>query len=353
MTIEKFNKIFIGVILVAVFAYVLNILNIAFFANDFSQITSQLQTLAGAIPNRDAQQINSILEFLNNSANVVRMLLVTLTVAAGIASVIGLFLIKLFADRVPKYNSIFSNSGLIITALATIYMQFKLMPTFTGLISLILILATISMIAAAAFYLVRGTIGIYKIITSDEFKATDIAMEFGKVLSFIFIFFTGATIAIKISAYVAVSVVVQEIDLASVIDVMNYVDVDWNTIIPPVILSSGIITADKINLFINNLVDQYVLGYTSTVIQNIILSLSRSIIFNNIVAYISALVSAGAILYSAKNKFEYRNYVAIALMTTLAVIGFVYIGGLIINILSIGLVICIALIVLDIVKQAK
>lgn len=353
MTIEKFNKIFTGIIIVTIFAYVLNILNLSFFANDFSQITSQLQMLAGVIPNSDAQQINSVFDFLNNSASVIRTLLVTLTALSGVASVIGLILIKLFANRVQKYKSIFSFSGLIITAIVTLYIQFKLMPSFNGLFSLILIIATILMIVAAAIYLVLGAIGIYRIVMSDQFKATDIAFEFAKVLSFIFIFYTGAQIAIQISFYSIISVLVKEIDLAAFIDVMNYIQIDWNSIIPPAILSSGLITGDKIDIIINNFADKYILGYTSTLIQNIILSFSRSIIFDTLIAYISSIVSAAAILYTVKNKFDYRSYVAIALMTTLAVISFVYIGGLLINVLSIGLLVCIGLIVLDLVKQAE
>lgn len=353
MTIQKLNKLFIGVIAITIFAYVLNIVDLSFFANDFTQVTSQIQRIAGFIPDQDVQRINSILDFLNNSVDVIKTFLITVSVLAGIASIIGLFLIKLFADRVEKYKSIFSYSGLIITAAATIYVQLKLIPSFDGLISLILILATFLMLAISVVYVVVGIVGIYKLVMSDDFKASALAFDFAKVLSFIFIFYTIVIIATRVSLYMSVVVLVQEIDLAALIDVMNYIDIDWTTIIPPVILSTGIVTNDSINLVINNLADQYILSYASNIIQNIVLSFSRSIIFNNIVAYISLLITGVGILYTAQNKFEYRNYIAIGLMATASIVGFVYIGGLLINLLAIGFVACIALIIVDILKHSK
>lgn len=353
MTIEKLNKLFIGVIIVTVFAYVMHIIDLSLFANDFTQITSQIQMIAGFIPDQSVQQINSVIEFLNNSAGVIRTLLVTLAVLSGVASVIGLFLIKLFADRVAKYKTIFGYSGLIITAAATLYMQFKLFPTFSGLISLILIFATALMMIAAAVYIVLGVLGIYRIVMDEQFEVTDIAFDFAKVLSFIFIFYTVVIIGTKIALYMSVTVLVQEIDLASLIDVMNYIQIDWTTVLPPVLLSTGIITGDSIDLVINNLADQYILSYASTFIQNIVLAFSRSIIFNNIVAYISALFAGAAIMYTATKDYKYRHYAAIGLMVTISVIGFVYIGGLLVDILALGFVACIALIILDIFKQYR
>lgn len=353
MTMEKLNKIFIGVIVVTVFAYILNIVDLSFFANDFTQITSQIQMIAGFIPDQEVQNINSIIDVLNNTAGVVRSLLVIISVLSGLATVIGLFIIKVFADRVTKYKSVFGYSGLIIAAAATLYMQYHLLPSFNGLISMILIAATILIIIMSIIYIIIGAIGIYKVVISDDFKANQLSFDIAKVLSFIFVFYTVAIIATRISLYMSAVALVKEIDLGALIDVMNYINVDWESYIPQAILSTGVISNDSINLVVNNLADQYVLSYASTFVQNIILNVSSSVIFNNIVAYVSAFAAGVGILYTAQTSFDYKNYVAIALMVTLAIIGFVYIGGLLINLLAIGFVVCVALICLDIFKQFK
>lgn len=353
MTMEKLNKIFIGVIVVTVFAYILNIVDLSFFANDFTQITSQIQMIAGFIPDQEVQNINSVIDIMNNTAGVVRSLLVTISVLSGLATVIGLFIVKVFADRVTKYKSFFGYSGLIITAGATLYMQYRLFPSFNGLISMILIAATMLIMIMSVIYIIIGVVGIYRVIMSDDFKANQLAFDLAKVLSFIFVFYTVAIIATRISLYMSVVVLVKEIDLAALIDVMNYINIDWESYIPQAILSTGVVSNDSINLVVNNLADQYVLSYASTFIQNLILNLSSSVIFNNIVAYVSGFAAGVGILYTAQTNFDYKNYVAIALMVTVAVIGFVYIGGLIINLLAIGFVVCIALICLDIFKEFK
>lgn len=353
MTIEKLNKIFIGVIFVTIFAYVLNVIDLSFFANDFTQVTSQIQLIANFIPDQEVQNINSVIDIMNNTAGVIRSLLITISVLSGIASIIGLFIIKIFADRVSKYKSFFSYSGLIIASAATAYIQYRLFPSFNGLVSMILIFATIAIIVISLVYIAIGIHGIYKVVMSDVFKASQLAFDVAKVLSFIFVFYTFAIIATRISLYMSLVVLVKEIDLAALIDVMNFININWESYIPEAILSTGIVSNDSINLVINNLADQYLLSYASTFVQNLVLNISRSIVFNNIVAYVSGLTAGLAILYTAKTKFEYRNYVAIALMVIVAVIGFVYIGGLIVNLLALGFVVCIVLIALDILKQFK
>lgn len=353
MSIKKLNKLFIGVITLTVFAYLLEVFDLSFFAGDLSQITANIQLVFNFIPDQSVQQINSILDILNNTTDVVKTLFITLTVLSAVASLICLFIVKLFADRIVKYKSFFSYSGLIIVATVTAYTQFKLMPTFTGLISFILILATCLIIVMMVTYIAIGTVGLYKLIMSEQFKSGQISFDIAKVLSFILVFYTGVIIATKVSLYISATVLVKEIDLAAMIDVMNYINIDWNQVLPPVVLSSGVITGDSINLVINNLADQYVLSYASSFVQNLILSLSRSLIFNNLIVYTVSLISGLGLLYTANVKFEYREYVAIGLMALAAILGFVYISSLIVNLIAIGLVACIGLMCLELYKTSK
>lgn len=353
MTIGKLNKSFIGVIIFTGLAYILYVIDLSLFANDFSQITSQIQMIAGLIANQDVQRINSLLDFLNNSANVMRMFLVTTAILSAIASVLGLMLIKLFVTRLGKYQSIFNYSGLIITAAFTIYLQLRLLPEFDGFISLIVIFATFLIITIAAIYLIVGITGIYQLIMLEDFKLSAIAYDFAKVLSFIFIFYTIAIITTRVSLYMSVVILVQEIDLAALIDVMNYIEIDWTTTLPPVIFSTGYLSAEMIDLAVNNLADKYILDFASSFIQSLILSFSRSIIFENIVAYVLTLIASVGIMYTAQTNFENRNYVTMGLMATVSIAGFIYIGGLLSSLLALGFVTCIGLMILDILKQKK
>lgn len=351
--IQKLNKAFIAVIIITIFGYLLQVIDLSFFANDFTQIASQVQMVSAFIPAQDVQNINALLDFANNTAGVIRAILVTFAVLSAIASVVMLAITKVFANRLDKYKSVFTYCGLLIASSANVYLQFSIFPTFTGLISAIVIFASILIILISIGYIGVALFGLYKFVTSDDFNAAALGFDFAKVLSFIFIFIAGVHIALEISMYMSVSVLVQEIDLAAMIDVMNYIDIDWETILPPALFASGLLSADKIDFLINNVADQYLLSFGSKMIQDMILGISRTIIFDNVVAYVSAIVTGFGILYTVKKKFEYQNYVAIGLMALMIVIGFVYIGGLVANLLTIGFIACIILVALDIYKQYR
>ncbi|WOO87772.1 hypothetical protein RZE82_02255 [Mollicutes bacterium LVI A0039] len=351
--IQKSNKALIGVIAFAVIAYVVNIINLSLFASDFTQITAQIQMISGFIPDQDVQTMDSILSFANNAALVVRMLLVTIAAISALASLIGLGLLKFFASRAAKYNSFFSYCGVIIAASANLYIQYSLHPTFDGIISLILIGATALIVGVSVFMLVAGVHGLYKVVMADDFKAGQIGLEVARVLSLIIVFYIAAIVAIKVTMYVAVSIFVQSIDLASMIDIMNYINVDWEAIIPVAVMSTGIISADKIDLLLNNLADQYVLNYASTFIQDLILNVSSSIIFKGIVTYIATFIAGLGVLFTAKTDFEFRNFAALGLVTLTTVLSVIYVGGILVNILAIGYVVCIILIGLEIYKQYR
>ncbi len=351
--INKLNKLFIVVIIATIVAYLIDIINLSFFANDFTQITGQIQMISGLIPDQDVQNINATLDFVNNTANIVRTLLITISLFAGIASVIAVLITKLFADRITKFQSVFSYCGLIIASFCSAYLQFRIFPRFDGVLSLVLIIVTLAIIAISILYLVIGIMGLAKFVKSDKFKAGQVGFDLAKILSVIFIFYVVAILSIRTSLYISVTVLVQEIDLASLIDVMNYINIDWETIIPPAIFATGIISSEKIDFVINNLADQYILNSLSLIIQNVVLDMSRSIIFTNMIAYITTLISGLGILYVAKNKVDYKEIIVLVLMAIMAVVGFIYLNSFLVNLLAIGFIFAIGLVGLEVYKQYK
>lgn len=351
--INKLNKLFVVVIIATVAAYLINIINLSFFGNDFTEIAAQIQMISGFIPDQDIQNINAALDFANNTANIVRTLLITISLFAAIASLIGVVVTKLFAERITKYKSVFNYCGLIIASFCSAYLQFRIFPQFDGVISLILIIVTLAIIAISTVYLVIGIVGLSKFVMSDKFEAGQVGFDIAKVLSFIFVFYVVAILATRISLYMSVTVLVKEIDLASLIDVMNYINIDWETIIPPAIFATGIISSEKIDFVINNLADQYILSSASLVIQNVVLDISRSIIFTNMIAYITTLISGLGILYVAKNKIDYKEIIILVLMAIMAIVGFIYLNSFIVNLLAIGFVFAIGLVGLEVYKQYK
>lgn len=351
--IQKINKLLIAVIIISVIAFLLNIINLSMFATDFTQITAQIQMVAGFIPDQDVQNINSLLDFANNAASVARALLVTLAAVTAISILVMLLIVRLFAIRSAKHNSVFNFSGLIISSGALLYLQYSSFPSFSGIISIIMIISAILVIAISAIYIAFGCYGIYKTVMADDFNARNLAFDFAKIVSFIFIFYTVAQISLRISMYMSAVALVKTIDLAAMIDIMNYVPIDWNSILPQQLLETGIVSNDSINLLLNNLADQYLLSYASQFIQDLILSVVSSIIFTNIVAYVSTLLTSIGVLITIKGNFDYKNYVTIGLMLITAVVGYVFIGGLLVNILATGLMLCIILVAIEIYKEYK
>lgn len=353
MKIEKLNKLFIGVIMITVLAYAVHFIDVSFFANDITQITSKAELITKFIPAKDVQQFNSIIDMINNTTSAIRAFFATVAAVSGIGSVIGLVLINVFAKRVEKYKSFFNYSGLIIISAVTVSMQIKLMPNFDGLVSLLLGVATILMIAFSICYIIVGVVGLYKVVMSDEFKVAEIYTELAKVLSFVFTFYVAVIIIGKINIYMSIAVLVREIDLAAFIDVMNYVQIDWNAVLPQAIMSSGLVSQNSIDMFINKMADQYVLNYASDIVQNFILSVSSSFIFNNILVYIASLFTGICILFTTNHKFDYKKYVALALYTVALVLCYIYLGGLIMSILGMGYIVCIVFVIIDIFKELK
>lgn len=351
--LQKLNKLLIVVIILSILGYIMNIVNLTVFVGEFTQIASQIQTAAAFIPNQDVQNINSVLEFANNAVTVVRNLMIAIATVSSIASLIVLFLVKTFSTRMVKYNSLFTQLGLIIVSAGSLYLHYRLLPAFDGLVSLFIIFITVAIMLISAAYIAIGCLSLYKLVSSDDFEAAKVGYDLAKTLSLVTVFYIAAIIGFKVTIYISVAILVRGIDLAAMIDLTNLINIDWTAIIPAQVFESGVISPERIDFLVNNAADQYLFSYLSDVVQQLILSISRSIIFKGIISYIAALASGLGILYTIKKNFEYKKYIAIALMTTVSIISFVYVGGLLINILILGYSLCIILICIDIFKEYR
>lgn len=352
MKIEKLNKLLTFVVGLTIVVNIINIINVLFFSTDFLHLTSQIQLVANFVASQDIQSINTLLDIVKNTIEVLHSLRIVFSVGTALISIGVLFIFKLLTKRTCKYPSIFNYASLLIVSLLTIFVQIKIMPSFSSFTNILLIVTAILGIAIAIGCIVASLFSLQKIFMSDQFKAKDLSFDLIKILSLVAGLYMAAIIITRVGIYIIASVAVKEIDLAAIIDVMNYIDIDWNAIIPQEIMGTGVISANSIDMFINRLADQYILSFVTIFVQNQILNFVRFLIFKNILVYIIGLFTASGLLFSVKAKFAYKSYVLLSLLVIALLVFLVYIAGLLGIIIGIGYLICIGLICLDLYKES-
>ncbi len=347
---QKLNKAIIGVIIFTIVAFLINIIDISLLAGDFTQITSQLQMVAGFIPDQTVQNAQAVLDMINNTTAVIKTVLAIVATVSLIVTLVSLGLLKYFVNKTEKETTIFNSTIMSLVAGFITYNELTSFPALSGLTGLVNGLLSVTIIVVAVISLVLGLKTLYTTFKESDSDFVLAGYEFAKVISFIFAFYIISIVLTKVALYMSVTALVTEINLGAAIDIMNYIDVDWNTVLPAAVQNLGIISGAQIDVLINKAFDQYVLSFASTGIQNIVLNIARSLIFANIGIYLVGLVTSIVTIFADKIETEYNSYIILGLILVTALIGLVYLSGFIFSLLSFALIGCSVFVVIGIIK---
>lgn len=346
MNINKTNKSLTVLLIITLITYGLKIFKITFFSNSFADFIKNTNIIS-LIVNKttiDAEQVQLAFNFLNNASDGIKTIFIILAVFALLSTIVTLFVVKIFAKRTSKYNSLFSNSGLLLTSIFALYTQYKFLPSLNNFYNGLIVLVSVITIIVLVITLIISTKNIIDIIKRNKSNFSVFGYDIAKVLTLIIIVITGSVISIKMGSYIVVAVIINSIDFAKLINIMDIVSIDWNSILPPFIQSIEIINPLTINMFINNLFDQYVLSFVTDAFHKFSLSIARSIIFSGIYMYISSLLLAISYLVGSKLKFAYKDYIMIAILVVLSVVLIFGFNSFIMTTLAILLIGCASLI---------
>ncbi len=348
---QNLNKAIIAVIIASVIAFVINIIDISLLAGDFTQLASKVQLFAGFIPDQTIQNGKAIIEIINDTTLVIKTVLAIVATVSFVVTLISLSVLNLFVKKVGQQATIFNSTVMTVIAGFIAYNEITSFPSLSGFTGFINGIVVAAIIAVAVISLVVGVKNVIEAFKESDQDFVLAGYEFAKVVCFIIAFYIGSIILTKVSLYISATVLVTEIDLAAAIDIMNYIDVDWNTILPAVVQNLGVISDNQIDLVINKLFDQYVLSFASTTVQNIVLSIARSLIFANIGLYLLGLATSIATIFAQKIGTVYNDYIILGLILITAVIGLFYLSGFIFTLLSLALIGCSIFVVIGIIKK--
>ncbi len=348
--VKKLNKGLLLVIIGSIVLYIASITNIVLWGNDFESINLQIQKLIEFSSIDVLSQYNNIVTFAFDFLASIKSILIIILFAIAFITIIELFFIKFFAKRLTVSNSLFDNCSVLIVAFITIFTQLKIIMPITNISNLIMI-SVIAILIISIAYIVLCSKNIYNILSSPTFDLIKSSLDITKVSSLILAIYCGVTILFKGVIYIGFYVIIKQIDIAYFIDIMNYITVDWNNVLPPAVLASNLINAESINLAINNFFDIYVFSFISLFIQNILISLTQMIVLNNIVSLVIGLVGAVSLIYISKLDFEYKNITFITIMAVMIIFTNIYLQGFITSFVNLGFVISIILFGFDYFKK--
>lgn len=357
--LKQLDKVFILLIIFSVIVYTVNIVDISFFASNFEALANNIQGVAGFIPEQTIQNIQVVLEIIGNATTAYKLFVIGISIFSALATVLGLLVLKYFVKRVVNSQTLFNYLGLIVISAYLGFSQFKdLGNSFSNLNSLpqfLIFALTLTIMLVSGFTLIVGVKKFIDYLRKNwkTFNYRDISYELIKTFSFIAIFYVSVIIIGKFAIYVTVAGCINQIDLAALIDIMNLVNVDLESIIPPEIFESGLITSGQLDMIINNVFDQYILDYASTIIQNIGLNIARTIIFADIVKYVFVFGGSVSLIILTVREIKYSNYIIIAIASLLALLCLVFLSGLVLSICAIAFLIIVLLMCLDVFKEYK
>lgn len=342
-------------IIFATIVYTINVIDISFFASDFTSISTNLQAVARFIPDQTMQHIEVLLELISNATTAFKLVSIGLTIFSACATVIGLLFVRFFVKRVQRNQSIFNYLGLLVTSGYVGYSQVTSLGNLNTLPQILIYLLSIVTAFFCGAVFIVGIKKFYDFLSTNwkTFNYLQISMELIKTFSFVAIFYVTVILVSKGAIYITIAGFINQIDLASLIDIMNYINIDFNELLPQELIESGIISSGQINILINNVFDQYVLNYLSSIIHNIGLRIARNLIFTDMISYILVLAGSIGLIFSSNRADEYSKYVVIALSLFMSLVCFVFLNSIVLTICGVAFAAIVVLMSLELLKEYK
>lgn len=336
---KKFKPMIIIAMIASFIMALVNMVNVGVFANDITDLAGNLGVFANYVDQSVIDVANQALSIMNSALFVFKAITISSLAFSLIAIIVLLAIVKYFTKRLANQESIFNYIAIIASSGYLSYYLFNSFGKVNNFLQILTFIVNLLVFALAIALAVYGVIHFVKYFKDnfESFQFEYVGIELLKVFSLVVAILAGINIAAKLLVLASVSSIISQVDIASVVDIMDYINVDITQMFPQLAAVFGSLSQAQIDTVINGLFDQYVLGYASNVVQNLMQGLANDIILNNIVGYIVAMVSAIATLVIYKKDYKTTIYGAIGLGFFTSIIIMIFVPGFLFKLCAIGI----------------
>lgn len=312
-------------------AYIANIINTLLSNTNFTELLDKASFIELVVNNELISKIEQFAVILNNGIEIFKVIIVG-TMCLQLFILIFLnSLSNLIYKKLQKNESLF----LYIASLGMNgYLIYYLLMNFSmksGVIGSLIPVALLINIIVVTYLLIRTLKPAIKFFEA-YFKALDyqkLAEDLLKLAAILIIIISGVILITKLSIYIFVAMMIKQIDLASLINLSDYVNIDLKSIIPQeysqykqVLDQSVAITADRA-------FDTYILDNLSALLHNLLIKFEGKLVLNNILIYIVSLVAGCSLIVIPRKQIGNKNYLIAIIACGLAILLFVYTNSMI------------------------
>lgn len=301
--LHKFKPAILIALIATIVVYIINIVNVALFANNITDVTSTIGTLSKFV---DQQYIDAATEVINVATGALtayKSFTIGLLVIGGLFTTIVICITRWTQSKYEKSSKLLY---LILFTLLSAYIAYSSVTGFespNNFPAMLMLLLNIYNLVLFTVLTVFGGITACKQFKADFHKQAWVKTGATIIGSFslIVIILLSVNVFFRGVMYISVASFISSIDLGALINIMDYVNIDFSSILPDLVGASGVITQSQIDTVVNNFFDQSVLAFASTQLHQFLNGIALNIIFNNFVIVVIGLgTSIASFIFARK-----------------------------------------------------
>ncbi len=295
--LQKFKPAILISLIATIVVYVFNIITTGLYANDFAQITSNVQNLSNLFEGEQLKMIMNVVDIATGALLAYKAFSIGIIFLTAVFTIVIICLIRFMQDKHKKTNKTLYLIILTLLSGYLAYFSIQGLKIDSGLAAMSLLALNVYNFIVFLLVTIFGIHAVYKQFKQDFQKQAWIKNGSTIIasLSLVLIVLLTINIAFKVIVYISIVSFITSIDLANLIDVMDYINVDLAALLPSIVGSGGIVSQAQAELFINQLADKSILAYASNMLHQVLSSFSFKLIFDNLVVigigFITAICS--------------------------------------------------------------
>ncbi len=174
-----------------------------------------------------------------------------------------------------------------------------------------------------------------------------LAYDFLKI-SALLVLIAAAIISItKIAVYLMIASVIKQIDLASMINLSDYLTIDLKEMMPKDLIDLLPVVNQSLDIVVDQAFDTYVLDNVTRLLHQVLINFEGKFVLNNLAIYLMSIVGTSTLLALPSKEIENKNYILMIISAIVALLLFIYVTNVIFLIGASGLVAATALLAIN------
>ncbi len=333
-------------------AYIINIFNILMFGANLDSITGKTAIIEPFLNNDIISKSQQIAEVVTNGVAIIKVLIVGTFIASLITLLILNAINYLITRRLDKEEGLFAY---IATLAMNAYLIYYLITNITfkqDLIASLITLAFLVNLCVVIWQFVRTIkpASAYMKVYFTELDYEKLAYDILKLSALLITVIAALMTITKLSIYFMIANMINQIDLASMINISDYISIDLQAIIPNELKEMLPVFDQSLDLAIDKAFDTYVLDNITNLLHRILINFEGNIVLNNIAIYLFSIFGSIAVISLPTRAVENKNILIAIIALVVAILSFVYFTSVFMTIGAAGLVIGAIIIGIDLVK---